>query len=71
MLNMHHKKFQSTYVTAVCILQKLSIKCTQSGLLHPEFAAKNLYVWLWFYGERSYLKNKLRGPAHKILARTF
>jgi len=44
MLNMHHKKSQSTYVTAVCILQKLSIKCTQSELLHSEFAAKNLYV---------------------------
>ncbi len=24
-----------------CILRKLSIKCTQSELLHPDFAAKN------------------------------
>ena len=52
------------------ILPKLSIKCTQSWLLHPEFAAQNLYVWLLFYGEKSYLKKNLWPAARKISART-
>ncbi len=46
-------------ISVFLIAVNVRINCTQLGLLHPEFAAKNLYVWLFFYGERSYLKKKL------------
>ena len=45
-----------TQISLFLIAVDVRINCTQLGLLHSEFAAKNLYVWLIFYGERAYLK---------------
>ncbi len=33
----------------------------RDSVRHPEFAAKILYVWLFFYNERSYLKKSCDG----------